>query len=165
MEDLATPTVETEIPAATRPVAPRANCQIAFVGTTASEAPRAEVHAWLAKLGLLTAPMTEGRVVIEARSIKTTKQRKAIGSGWTLTMPHGIVTVGHDHPNNGAHEDIYVAIRNAFRAGRRELEGLFAVPQRPCAGRAPQLDLNPARPPASAANIRGGAPPRTSWPS
>jgi hypothetical protein len=120
LEDLAIPTVETEIPAPARPVAPRPNCQITFVGTTASEAPRAEVHAWLAKLGLLTAPMTEGRVVIEAVDQDHKERRYRVRMD--LTMPHGIVTVGHDHPNNGAHEDIYVAIRNAFRAGRRELE-------------------------------------------
>ncbi len=120
MEDLATPTVETEIPAPVRHVAPRPNCQIAFVGTTASEPPRAEVYAWLAKLGLLTASMTEGRVVIEAVDQDHKERRYRVRMD--LTMPHGVVTVGHDHPNNGAHEDIYVAIRNAFRAGRRELE-------------------------------------------
>ena len=90
------------------------------MGTTASEAPRAEVHAWLAKLGPLTAPMTEGRVVIEAVDQDHKERRYRVRMD--LTMPHGVVTVGHDHPNNGAHEDIYVAIRNAFRAGRRELE-------------------------------------------
>lgn len=120
MDDLVIPTVETETPAPVRHVAPRANCQIAFVGTTASEAPRAEVHAWLAKLGPLTAPMTEGRVVIEAVDQDHKERRYRVRMD--LTMPHGVVTVGHDHPNNGAHEDIYVAIRNAFRAGRRELE-------------------------------------------
>ena len=118
-EDLAIPPVEIEIPAPVRHVAPRVNCQIAFVGTPASEAPRAEVHAWLAKLGLLTAPMTEGRVVIEAVDQDHKERRYRVRMD--LTMPHGVVTVGHDHPNNGAHEDIYVAIRNAFRAGRREL--------------------------------------------
>jgi hypothetical protein len=120
LEELVTPTVETEIPTPARPVAPRANCQISFVGTTASEPPRAEVHAWLAKLGPLTAAMTEGRVVIEAVDQDHKERRYRVRMD--LTMPHGVVTVGHDHPNNGAHEDIYVAIRNAFRAGRRELE-------------------------------------------
>jgi ribosome-associated translation inhibitor RaiA len=120
LEDLAIPTVEIESPTPARPVAPRANCQIAFVGTTASEPPRAEVHAWLAKLGRLTAPMTEGRVVIEALDEDHKERRYRVRMD--LTMPNGVVTVGHDHPNNGAHEDIYVAIRNAFRAGRRELE-------------------------------------------
>jgi len=120
LEDLAKPSVESETPAPVRQAAPRANCQIAFVGAAGSEAPRAEVHAWFAKLGALTAPMTEGRVVIEAVDRDHEERRYRVRMD--LTMPHGIVTVGHDHPNNGAHEDIYVAIRNAFRAGRRELE-------------------------------------------
>jgi hypothetical protein len=120
LENLAIPSVETETPAPVRQVAPRANCQIAFVGAAGSEAPRAEVHAWLAKLGALTAPMTEGRVVIEAVDRDHEERRYRVRMD--LTMPHGVVTVGHDHPNNAAHEDIYVAIRNAFRAGRRELE-------------------------------------------
>lgn len=120
MEDLAIPTVETEIPAPIRHVAPRANCQIAFVGTAASEPARVEIHAWLAKLGLSTPPMSEGRVVIEAVDQDHKERRYRVRMD--LTMPHGVITVGHDHPNNGAHEDIFVAIRNAFRAGRRELE-------------------------------------------
>jgi ribosome-associated translation inhibitor RaiA len=125
LENLATTTADTEIPQTeipppVRPVAPRANCQIAFLGMTASEAPRAEVHAWLAKLGVLTAPMTDGRVVIEA--VDEGRKERRYRVRMDLTMPHGIVTVGHEHPSNGAHEDIYVAIRNAFRAGRRELE-------------------------------------------
>ena len=120
MEDLAIPSVEIEAPAPIRHVAPRPNCHIAFVGTTASEPPRAEVYAWLAKLGPLTAPMTEGRVVIETVDQDHKERRYRVRMD--LTMPHGVVTVGHDHPNNAAHEDIYVAIRNAFRAGRRELE-------------------------------------------
>lgn len=119
MDDLALPTVEIEIPPPARQVAPRANCQIVFVGAAASEPPRAEVHAWLAKLGLLTAPMTEGRVVIEAVDEDHKERRYRVRMD--LTMPDGVVTVGHDHPSNAAHEDIYVAIRNAFRAGRREL--------------------------------------------
>lgn len=125
MENLATPTAEPEVPAAESPapappIVARASCQIAFVGMTASEAPRVEVHAWFARLGLLTASMTGGRVVIEA--VDEDRKERRYRVRMDLTMPHGTVTVGHDHPNNAAHEDIYVAIRNAFRAGRRELE-------------------------------------------
>jgi hypothetical protein len=42
-----------------------------------------------------------------------------------LTMPAGVVIVELDHPSNGVDEDLYVAIRNAFRAARRELELYF----------------------------------------
>ena len=39
-----------------------------------------------------------------------------------LTLPTGVVAVSYDHPNNRPHQDICVAIRNAFRAARRQLE-------------------------------------------
>jgi hypothetical protein len=42
-----------------------------------------------------------------------------------LTMREGVVVVTHDHPSNLPHEDLYVAIRNAFRAARRQLEDYF----------------------------------------
>jgi hypothetical protein len=44
-----------------------------------------------------------------------------------LTMPRGPVIVTHEHPSNTAHEDLYVAIRNAFRAARRQLEDYFRM--------------------------------------
>jgi hypothetical protein len=39
-----------------------------------------------------------------------------------LAMPAGAVNIGPEHPSNHPHEDVCVAIRNAFRAARRELE-------------------------------------------
>ena len=39
-----------------------------------------------------------------------------------LTVPNGEVVVSHDSHENHAHEDIYVAIRDAFNAARRQLE-------------------------------------------
>jgi hypothetical protein len=42
-----------------------------------------------------------------------------------LTLPSAVVTVPLTHPSNGAHEDIFVAIRNAFRAARRQLDQHF----------------------------------------
>ncbi len=140
MENLAPPTTDIEVPEALAPapvrqVPPRASCQIAFVGMTASEPPRAEVHAWLAKLGLLTAPMTGGRVVIEA--VDQDRKERTYRVRMELTMPQGIVTVPYDHPNNAAHEDIYVAIRNAFRAGRRALEAYSSSPGASAPGELP----------------------------
>jgi ribosomal subunit interface protein len=39
-----------------------------------------------------------------------------------ITIPGGEVAVSRDSGNNHAHEDIYVAIRDAFNAARRQLE-------------------------------------------
>ncbi len=107
-------------PAVVARVVPRGPCQIVFGGMPASEPPRAEVHAWLWRLGALTAPMTAGQVLIEAVDRGRKEQHYRVRMD--LTMPTGIVVVDYDHPNNGPHEDVFVAIRNGFRAARRQLE-------------------------------------------
>jgi hypothetical protein len=96
-------------------------CQITFRGMDPSEAGRVEVRAWLDRLGTLASPMTAGQVVIEAVDEGRREDRR-YHVRMELTMPEGVVVVGPEHPSNGAHEDVYVAIRNAFRAARRELE-------------------------------------------
>jgi hypothetical protein len=102
------------------PVAAACPCQITFSGMLASEAPKAEVRAWLQRLGPLTAPMTGGRVLIEA--IDQDRKERQYQVRLEISMPGEVVVVGPDHPSNGPHEDVYVAIRNAFRGARRQLE-------------------------------------------
>lgn len=96
-------------------------CHITFKGMDPSEAGRVEVRAWLERLGPLTTPMIAGQVVIEAIDEGRRDDRR-YHVRMALTMPEGVVTIGPEHPSNGAHEDVYVAIRNAFRAARRQLE-------------------------------------------
>jgi hypothetical protein len=117
------PLVAILAPALVARIVPRGACQIAFGGMLASEPPRAEVHAWLDKLGALTAPMTAGRVLIEAVDRGRKPQHYRVRMD--LTLPTGVVVIDYDHPNNGPHEDVYVAIRNAFRAARRQLEAHY----------------------------------------
>jgi hypothetical protein len=116
---LAPPVAVVALPLQARVVARRA-CQVAFAGMLASEPARVEVHAWLERLGELTAPMTAGQVFIEA--VDRRRQEREYRVRMDLTMPTGVVVVDYDHPNNRPHEDVYVAIRNAFRAARRQLE-------------------------------------------
>jgi ribosome-associated translation inhibitor RaiA len=101
-------------------VVARRVCQVTFAGMPANEQARVEVHASVARLGELTSPMTAGQVLIEAvdRGHRELHYRVRMD----LTMPTGVVVVDHDHPSNRPHEDVYVAIRNAFRAARRQLE-------------------------------------------
>jgi ribosome-associated translation inhibitor RaiA len=106
-------------------LAPRP-CHVVFEGLPSTEAVKVEVRAWLERLGVLTISMTAGRVVIAAvdenrkedRKRKEQRYRVAI----ELSMPDGVVVVGPEDPSNAAHEDVYVAVRNAFRAARRQLE-------------------------------------------
>lgn len=39
-----------------------------------------------------------------------------------ITLPHEEIAIRHSHPADHAHEDPYVALRDAFRAARRKLE-------------------------------------------
>ena len=84
------------------------------------QAARAEVHAWVERLGELTSSMIAGQVLIEA--VDRGRRQSHYRVRMELTMPAGVVVVDYDHPNNRPHEDVCVAIRNAFRAARRQLE-------------------------------------------
>lgn len=99
------------------------SCQITFVGMDAVDALKLEVRAWLLRLGVLTAEATAGHVLIETIDERRKERRYRVAM--ELAMPDGMVVVKHDHPSNTAHEDVYVAIRNAFRAARRQLEEYF----------------------------------------
>ena len=101
-------------------VAPRRACQITFGGMLASEPTRLEVHAWLDRLHTLTASMTGGQVLIEA--VDRGRKERHYRVRMSLTLTTGVVIVDYDHPSNVPHEDVFVAIRNAFRAARRQLE-------------------------------------------
>ena len=107
-------------PAPAAPVGPSRTCRIVFEGFTASEPARVEVRAWLERLGALTAAMTDGEVTMEALDRGHAERHYRVRM--ELAMPAGVVKIGPEHPSNRPHEDIYVAIRNAFRAAKRELE-------------------------------------------
>ena len=95
-------------------------CRITFTGLDPSEPPKVEVRAWIDRLGALTAPLVAGHVVID--TIEDPRKPRLYRVRMELAMPDRIVAVGLDHPSNKPHEDLYCAIRNAFRAARRELE-------------------------------------------
>ena len=118
-DELAPPVHAVAPPLVARVVAPRV-CVVTFSGMPASEPARVEVHAWVQRLGELTTPLTSGQVLIEA--FDQGRQGRHYRVRMDLTLPTGVVAVDHDHPNNRPHEDLYVAIRNAFRAARRQLE-------------------------------------------
>ena len=96
-------------------------CQITFVGMDAAEPLRLEVRAWLARLGPVMADVKSGHVLIEG--VEEPRKMRTYRVRMDLPLSDGTtVSVTHEHPSNGAHEDVYVAIRNAFRAARRALE-------------------------------------------
>jgi hypothetical protein len=127
-------------PAPIVPARPPRPCRIDFEGFTGTEAAKVEVRAWIDKLGELMDPMTSAEVAIEA--IHEPRKDRLFRVRMRLAMRAGVVVVAPDHPNNGAHEDIFCAIRNAFRAARRQLESYLKE-----------------HPPADAPVTTGGDPP------
>ncbi|HEX3696155.1 MAG TPA: hypothetical protein VH374_12295 [Polyangia bacterium] len=96
-------------------------CQITFAGMDGTEPVRTEIHAWLLRLGLQMAQVKNAHVFVEG--VDENRKLRAHRVRMDLSMLDGAaVTVAHDHPANGSHEDVFVAVRNAFRAARRELE-------------------------------------------
>ncbi len=95
-------------------------CEITFLGMDPVEAIRVEVRAWFARLGALMEPVSGGHVFIEA--VEEHRKERLYRVRMDLATPRGLVTVCHAQGMNASHEDVYVAIRNAFRAARRQLE-------------------------------------------
>ncbi|MES1172378.1 MAG: hypothetical protein ABUL77_04000 [Bacteroidota bacterium] len=100
-------------------------CRITFQGMPAVEAAKVEVHAWLQRLAPLTNRMTGGHVVIDA--IEERRKERRYQVRMELTMPDQVVVIGHDDPRNAPHEDVHVAIRNAFRAAKAPLAAYCAA--------------------------------------
>jgi len=104
-------------------------CQFTFRGMDASEAARTEVNGWFPRLGPLIDGMTGAHVSIEA--VEQTRKQPQYRVRMELAMPNRVVTVSHDDPSNASHDDVHVAIRNAFRAARLVLNAGPQVTAKP----------------------------------
>jgi ribosomal subunit interface protein len=95
--------------------------QITFKEMEPSEAVERWVRENAAKLEKFYEPIVHCQVVIEA------PHRHSHHGGLyeiriDLTVPGNEIVVSHQGPRNQAHQDIYVALRDAFRAARRQLQ-------------------------------------------
>ncbi len=79
------------------------------------------VRTWVAKLERIYDRIERCHVLVE-RPHQHHRQGKRVHVRITLAVPGPDVVVSHDHSLDGSHEDVYVAIRDAFRAARRRLE-------------------------------------------
>lgn len=80
------------------------------------------IHDWVAKLERVYDRITRCEVMIETPH-RRHRQGRAYHVRVRLTVPGGKELVAsHDPGPDGAHEDAYVALRDAFTAVRRQLE-------------------------------------------
>lgn len=79
------------------------------------------VRRWASKLETIYDRIERCQVVIERphqHHHKGQRYRVRVSLG----VPGPDIEVSHDHALDGAHEDLHVAVRDAFRAARRQLE-------------------------------------------
>ncbi len=95
--------------------------QITFRGMDTSEALEARIKEHVAKLESFHDRITSCDVVVELPH-----QHHRHGKQWhvriTLQVPGQELVVSKDPGKDGAHEDVYVTVRDAFLAARRQLE-------------------------------------------
>jgi ribosomal subunit interface protein len=95
--------------------------QITFRGMDPSDAVEANVREHAEKLDRFHDRIMSCRVMVEARH-----QHHQKGNLYhvrvDLTVPGGEVVVSREPHQHKSHEDVYVAIRDAFDAARRQLE-------------------------------------------
>lgn len=100
---------------------PRLPVQITFRGLDPSAAIDHAVRAHAAKLERLHDRLTGCHVIVELPH-RRQHQGKVYDVRIDLTLPGDEIAVSRDRSANHAHEDVYVAIRDAFDAARRQLE-------------------------------------------
>jgi ribosomal subunit interface protein len=95
--------------------------QISFRHMEPSTAVEAKVREKTAKLERIYDQIMGCRVVIEAPH-RHHHQGKLYHVRIDLTVPQGELVVSREHHGKHEHEDVYVAIRDAFNAAQRQLE-------------------------------------------
>ena len=86
-----------------------------------SPAVERKIHDWVAKMEQFFDGIVACRIVVEAPHHHRHKGN-LYHVRIDMTTPDDELIVSHQRPQDHAHEDVYVAIRDAFRAARRQMK-------------------------------------------
>ena len=95
--------------------------QITFRGIDSSPAIREDVHAKLTKLETFYDRITSCRVLIEA-SHRRHNKGNLYHVRIDLRVPGNELVVKRDPAQHAEHEDVFIAIRDAFNEAKRQLQ-------------------------------------------
>lgn len=95
--------------------------QITFRQMEPSPALEQRIRALAARLDRFSAHVMHCHVTVEAPH-QHQQQGQLYEVRIDLTVPQGHLTASHEHRERQSHEDVHVALRDAFRAVRRQLE-------------------------------------------
>ena len=111
---------------------------LVFRNFTPSHALRVEILTRLARLERILGGHSRGSPIRCTITLETPHRHQRQGRirhvRIRLTLPKGEVVVAREAAADGAHEDLHVALRDAFRAARRQVEA-HATYRRPRAQR------------------------------
>jgi ribosomal subunit interface protein len=97
--------------------------QTTFIHMQAPETLEAKIAEYVDKLDTRYKRLMSCRVTVEAPH-KHNRKGKLYSVKVDITMPGGEIVATSESTRNKAHEDVYVALRDAFRAAERQLESL-----------------------------------------
>lgn len=95
--------------------------QVTFKEMEPSDAIEKWVEEHVAKLEKFYTPIIRCHVLIEAPH-RHSRHGRLYGVRVDITVPGDEVVVSQQGPKDHAHEDVYVALRDAFHAARRQLQ-------------------------------------------
>ncbi|MGE0867095.1 MAG: HPF/RaiA family ribosome-associated protein [Kofleriaceae bacterium] len=96
--------------------------EITFRGMDPSPAAEAEITRCIIRVRDTYERITRCDVVVE-QPHRHHRQGKVFHVRIEVTIPGGVINVSRDPGTDHAHEDLYAAIADAFRAARRQLQG------------------------------------------
>lgn len=94
--------------------------EITFRGMDRSAAVEATVARWLDRLERTFDRIVRANVVIELPH-RHSRHGQAFHVGIDITIPERTISISRDPGLDAAHEDVYIAVADAFRAARRKL--------------------------------------------
>lgn len=100
--------------------------EITFRGMDPSLSAEMSARRWIERLRRVFADITSCHVVVEMPH-RHHERHNAFHVRIELAVPGGVLAVTHDPGDLAAHDDVYVAISDAFRAARRQLQHYAAV--------------------------------------
>jgi ribosomal subunit interface protein len=96
--------------------------QITFRNMKASEALEARVRELVQKLERFSSQIIRCQVVVDAPHHQHHEKGALFDFQVNIAVPGKEIVIGHTHTKNPAHTNPYVALRDAFRAARRQLQ-------------------------------------------
>ena len=96
--------------------------QITFRNMDSSAALETRIRELVQKLQRFSNQIIKCQVVVEAPHHQHHEQGALFDFQVDISVPGKEIVIGHTHTKNPAHTNAYVALRDAFRAARRQLQ-------------------------------------------